>query len=102
MIFNYQTKAIEPKVGQIGPAGGEVLQIGIEKQGSRRGQLDVCPGTGTFQAHVFPAPLGVKLRKCQLRGPRPIHNITPPHLRPQRLFYPYSFSLFKFVKVCEL
>ena len=82
MILTNQKKTIESKPGQIGPAGGEILQIGIEKQGSRRGQYDVCPGTGTFQAHVF-LPLGVKLRKCQLRGPRPIALLKKNTLGPQ-------------------
>ena len=41
------------KVTQIGSVGGEIGQIGGEKWGSRRGQLDVCPGPGWFQVPVF-------------------------------------------------
>ena len=34
MTFIHQKNTTEPKLGRIGPAGGEILQIGIEKQGA--------------------------------------------------------------------
>jgi hypothetical protein len=43
---------------QIGSVGGEIWQIGGEKWGSHRGQLDMCAKTGTFQAQVLSASSG--------------------------------------------
>ena len=71
MILTNQKKTIESKPGQIGPAGGEILQIGIEKQGLCRGQLATSPPIRTIQAQVFSEQglhLGAQLRKCRQRG----------------------------------
>ena len=43
---------------QIGSVGGEIWQIGGERLGSHRGQLDTCNPIGSFQAWVFKATNG--------------------------------------------
>ena len=44
-----------------------------------RGQLNVCPGTCSFQAQCY-LPVGAKLKNCKLRGTYLIHISKVPPL----------------------